>query len=134
MTRKLRLKIFDYIIIILALVFSSYSAFAIYSKPEINTAVIIRGQGREWVFPLNAEETVEVQGPLGTSLIRISGHEAWVESSPCKNQICVAAGQIHRYRSWVVCLPNNVFLLIEGNNNFIEGNNESEIIPDSISR
>ena len=133
MTGKLRLKIFDYIIIILALVFSSYSAYAIYSGSQANTIVMIRGQDREWVFPLNAEETVEVQGPLGISLIRIRGNEAWVESSPCKNQICVAAGQIHRYRTWIACLPNNVFLLIEGNN-IIEGNITNGITPDSISR
>ena len=135
MTRKLRLKVFDFIIIILALFFTSYSAYAIYSGPQTNTNVIIRGQDSEWVFPLNAEETVEVQGPLGTTLVRIHGSEAWVESSPCKNQICVAAGQIHRYRNWIACLPNNVFLLIDGNTldgNTMEGNDE--IVTDSISR
>ena len=136
MTRKPWVNIGDCVIILLALMLTLYSAYAIYAKPQNNTVVMIRGEESEWVFPLNSDETVEVHGPLGITLIRIHGLEAWVESSPCKNQICVAAGQIHGYRTWIACLPNNVFLLIEGNTiegNITEGNNESGITPDSIS-
>jgi hypothetical protein len=62
------------------------------------------------------EETVNVNGPLGNTVIRIHGNQAWIDSSPCKNKICVAMGHVKSNGDWVACLPNNVFLIIKGNN------------------
>ena len=74
---------------------------------------MIRGQGREWSFPLETKETVIVSGPLGNTVVRIDDNHAWVESSPCGNQTCVAAGLVTRQGQWAACLPNNVLLIIE---------------------
>jgi hypothetical protein len=122
----LPLKIPDIVIILLALVLTGFSAFAANSSPQITAQVLIQGRDRLWVFPLDAEETVAVQGPLGNTVIRIQGKQAWVESSPCENQTCVASGHIRQRRAWTACLPNNVFLMIEGND-------EQANIPDSIA-
>ena len=76
--------------------------------------VLIRSRDNEWVFPLSAEETITVSGPLGDTTVKISGKRAWVESSPCKNQTCTTIGYIQRQGTWSACLPNNVLLMIEG--------------------
>jgi hypothetical protein len=115
MTKRILFKPCDIVIILLA-AFGCFSAFSIYIKPQLSTQVLIQGSGGEWIFPLDAEETVRVPGPLGDTVIRIHNNEAWVESSPCMNQVCVAAGHIHRFGAWAACLPNNVFLIVEGNN------------------
>jgi len=120
------LKIPDILIILLGLGLIGFSAFAAYVSPEVSTRVLIQGQDRLWIFPLDAEETVIVSGPLGDTVIKIHDNQAWVESSPCDNQTCVAAGHIRQPRAWTACLPNNVFLMIEGNN-------ETGNIPDSIA-
>jgi len=108
------IKFVDILIILLAAGVSFYSAYSAYIKPSGQTQVLIRGQGGEWTFPVNAEETVIVTGPLGDTVVKISGNRAWVESSPCENQTCVASGHIARQGQWAACLPNNVLLMMQG--------------------
>jgi hypothetical protein len=118
MKGKLPLKPFDFLVVGIAVALTGFSAFVVYARPQAGQQVIIQGaSGRTWVYPLDADETVAVQGPLGNTVVRIHNHQAWVESSPCGNQTCVAAGHINSEGEWVACLPNNVFLLIEGAGN-----------------
>ena len=107
-------KIPDLVIIFLALALTGLSAFTAYIKPQKTIQVLIQGQGRKWIFPLDAVETVHIPGPLGLTTVKIHENMAWVESSPCQNQTCVASGRIRHRGAWAACLPNNVFLMIEG--------------------
>ena len=107
-------KSWDLAIILLALALTGFSAWSAYLKPGNSTQVLIEGYGARWVFPLDAEETIAVPGPLGNTIVRIQGGHAWVESSPCDNQICVAAGRLHRHGEFAACLPNMVLVMIEG--------------------
>ena len=111
---KLPVKIPDILIIFLAAGLTFFSAFTVYIKPQGAARVLIRAQGTQWTFPVAAEETVVVSGPLGDTVVRIHESRAWVESSPCENQTCVAAGLLTRQGQWAACLPNNVLLIIEG--------------------
>ena len=77
--------------------------------------MLIRAYGEEWIFQTDTDETVRIKGVLGETVLRIHGSQAWVESSPCENQTCVAAGFISRQGQWTACLPNNVLLMIIGN-------------------
>ena len=109
-------KSWDLAIIFLALALTGFSAWSAYLKPGNSTQVLIEGYGNRWVFPLDAEETIPVPGPLGNTIIRIHDNQAWVESSPCDNQICVAAGRLHMHGEFAACLPNMVLVMIEGRN------------------
>ena len=40
--------------------------------------------------------------------------KAAIVASPCSGQTCVAAGALHKNGQWTACLPNRVFILIEG--------------------
>jgi len=115
MKRKLPVNIPDIIIIMLAVTVTGFFTFRIYLKPRNSVQVLIENQNQKWIYPINAEETVKVNGPLGITVVRIHGNEAWVESSPCNNQICVAAGILRRRGEFAACLPNSVLLAIEGN-------------------
>ena len=112
--RIVDLKILDIMIIILAAALTGFSSFAAYIQPRDEISVVIQGADRKWIFPLDAEETVTVPGPLGNTVVRLHGKEAWVESSPCANQTCVGMGHASSRGAWAACLPNNVFFLIEG--------------------
>ncbi|MCL2067580.1 MAG: NusG domain II-containing protein [Treponema sp.] len=124
--RRLLFKIPDIIIILLAIGLTVASAFSVYAKPQDSSQVLIQGQRQKWIFPMDAEETVAVAGPLGNTVVKIHNGQAWVEYSPCDNQTCVASGYIRQQRAWAACLPNNVFLIIEGNDG--QGNN-----PDAVA-
>jgi hypothetical protein len=114
MKGKLPLKPLDIPVILLSAALCIGSGIMVYALPQGKAQVTIRGQDRAWVFPLNAEETISVPGPLGDTVIRIHGGSAAITASGCNNQTCVAAGHLSQQGQWAACLPNNVFLLIEG--------------------
>lgn len=78
------------------------------------SVVVIEGAGRSWAYPLRADVEVEVPGPLGVTHVHVRGGAAWISDSPCPEKICVASGRIGRVGSWIACLPNRVFVRIEG--------------------
>ena len=118
MEKKTPVKIFDIVIILLAVGLTVFSTIAVYITPAKTVQISIEGPNQQkWIYPLDAEETVRVKGILGEdTVIRIHNNEAWVESSPCGNQTCVGMGRVNSRGSWVACLPNNVYFVIEGSN------------------
>jgi hypothetical protein len=114
---KIHVKKFDILIILFVTSMTLFSAYRIYMQPHDRIQVLIRGQDNEWIFPKEAETAVIVSGPLGNTIVKLHQNSAWVESSPCDNQNCVAAGSISRYGQWTACLPNNVLLIIKGEGN-----------------
>ena len=104
----------DFLIIGVSSALAALSAFAVYGHSGSAGQAIIQGEGKTWVFPLDAEEKVSVSGPLGKTVVEISGGRSRVLSSPCANQTCVAAGRLSRPGQWTACLPNKVFVYIEG--------------------
>jgi hypothetical protein len=110
----MKLKVFDFIAVAAAAAVTVVSAVSVYAGGSAELRLVVEGGGRIWHFPLDAEETVHVHGAIGDTVVRVSRGDAWIESSPCENQICVASGHIHRAGDWVACLPNVVFIRIEG--------------------
>ena len=108
------LKPLDFCIVGLSLLVTALSALAVYGDSGDAGQALVQGAGATWVFPLDAEETVSVSGPLGETVVEISGGRIRVLSSPCANQTCVAAGHLDRRGQWTSCLPNRVFVYIEG--------------------
>jgi len=111
---KTWVKIFDIIIILLVAIVTFFIAFRVYMNPQKQAQVLVRGQSREWTYPVGTEETITVPGPIGNTTVRLHGNRAWIETSPCDNQTCVAAGSVSRQGQWTACLPNNVLLMIHG--------------------
>ena len=111
-----RLKPFDWISLAAAVLVTAASFFYVYagSIGAGESVVVVEGGGRTWIFPADAEETLKVPGPLGITIVELGGGSAHVHESPCENQICVAAGKISRSGQWIACLPNAVFVRIEG--------------------
>ena len=111
---KTPLKPLDLPVIVLVVAVTLYIGVTVYSGESSSSRVIVRGPDKTWVFPLSAEELVIVEGPLGETKVIISRGRAAIVASPCGGQTCVAAGEIHKNGQWAACLPNRVFLLVEG--------------------
>lgn len=93
-----------------AIVFSSVGAVSAAGEARV---IISNGQD-EWVYPLDQDRSVEIPGPLGVTVVHIHDHSVCIEKSPCPNQTCVAAGSVAEPNQWIACLPNQVFVRIEG--------------------
>ena len=114
MNKNYLVRPFDILVIILAIGLTLGIALTVFSSESGSSVVVVRDPERTWIFPIDADETVSAIGPIGETLVVI--HEGRVEilSSPCSEKTCVAAGGLHRSGQWVACLPNRVFVRIEG--------------------
>jgi len=118
---KVKVGIFDIIIILAVAGLTFFAAYIAYMRPQGKSLVMIRGDGGEWVYPVNAEETIVVKGPIGDTIVRIHGNSAWIESSPCDNHTCTAVGSVSKQGEWAACLPNNVLLIVHGIDDDVDG-------------
>jgi hypothetical protein len=135
---KLPLKPLDFFVIAAASALTAFSAFAAYARPQARAQAVIRssgrtsaggaslavGSGQTWVYPLDAAETLSIPGPLGDTVVEIREGRVRFVSSPCLNQTCVASGHISAQGQWAACLPNKVFVSIEGTDG-VEGSVDS---------
>jgi hypothetical protein len=109
------LKPLDFGIAIPALGVVFLSFYFAYAVTDGRSLVNLKAQDSEWVFPLDAVETMSVSGPLGDTLVEIRENSVRITASPCMNQTCVATGAIHSPGQWAACLPNRVMVYITAN-------------------
>ena len=112
----MRPKILDIILLAVALSVTVFVSAKVFAGSSGEVSVRISGVEGEWAFPLTRNLEFPVKGPLGTTVVEIRDGRAAVESSPCPNQTCVLAGFVERPGQWVACLPNQVFVRLEGSN------------------
>jgi hypothetical protein len=116
-----RLRIFDGFVLACTVALTVYCGIRVYSGGGPSLKLSVRGDDGNWVYPAERGERFEVSGPLGITMVELRNGEARVLSSPCVNQTCVAAGAIHSRGQWIACLPNRVFLNIEGGSASADG-------------
>ncbi|GMO59738.1 MAG: hypothetical protein Ta2G_19790 [Termitinemataceae bacterium] len=106
------LTVLDLVVFFTSLSFCiSLAYFVIVGGGSAN--VVISGGGENWVYSMDSDLEVLVNGTLGTSTVRIDKDGARIVSSPCKNQSCVACAPIKEKSQWIACLPNHVIVTIE---------------------
>lgn len=66
------------------------------------------------VAALDAEQTIAVPGPLGTTFVVILNGAVHISASPCYNKICVNTGAISYAGQLIVCVPNKVVVRVIG--------------------
>ncbi len=111
----MKLKPFDYSMLVLSVLITAGLSIYAYSARGERKVVAIQGENRSWVYPIEQDRIVDVPGPLGITEVVIRNGTARVISSPCKNKICISSGPISVPGTFVACLPNRVFVRIEGN-------------------
>lgn len=111
--KSIHLKPLDIVAILITLIVIALFAYFVYSGTGEEKRVYVQGIEGVWVFPLDKNASLSVNGPLGGTEVVIENGSVRVSSSPCHQQICVSSGAISRPGSWIACLPNRVFVRIE---------------------
>ena len=67
-----------------------------------------------FVAPLNKDRRVELDGPLGITVLQIENGAARIISSPCAQKICIGMGEACHTGDLIACVPNQLVISIEG--------------------
>lgn len=111
---KSGVRFFDVIAVIVAIGAVGGVSLYAYADTTDPTQVSIQSDDGEFLYPLGETRELDVEGPIGHTHVEIEGNRARVMSSPCRDQICVAAGWLENTGDWAACLPNRVFVRVEG--------------------
>ena len=111
----MKLRIFDYFFIVLTLAVIVVVSISAYSGGGTAESVIIEASGETYIYMLDTDQTIEIPGPLGNTIIRIVDSEVFVEDSPCRDKLCMTANPLSKAGEWNACMPNKVFIRIPEN-------------------
>ena len=53
-------------------------------------------------------------GPLGKAVIVVGDGRARLENAPCPLKICEAMGPVEKAGDVIICLPNRIYIRVEG--------------------
>jgi len=107
------IKKFDLVLFFLFLFVTGASFFSLKNRHSEESHLIVTSSGKEFIYPLNKDRDLEIEGIIGKSTIVIKDGRAFFKSSPCKNKTCVHMGAVSKENDWAACLPNDIFIRVE---------------------
>ena len=107
-------RLLDGIILVIVLSVAVFSGVRIYGHRENRVHLVIETPDGTWIYSLDTDRRLQIPGPLGNTVIEISGKKARFAESPCPNRTCISEPPISRKGEWSACLPNRVVIRIEG--------------------
>ena len=108
------IKPLDFLAIVIGIGAVILLSVAAYQGPARDTELHITISDGNWIYPLAEDRVIEVDGPLGTTTVVIDKKGVRITDSPCPQKLCIQKGEIRLPGQWNACLPNRVFLNIEG--------------------
>ena len=111
----IKLTFADSIIIIVSgfFVISLYYFFWIAGGEAQEVEIFINGEKR-YVYNLAEDREVQVEGRLGSSLLKITDGKVRFLQSSCSTQYCVRSGWHEHAGGFAACLPNGVSVHLTG--------------------
>ena len=104
----------DWLVLALAASLVAVLAPLTFSGGTPDKAVVKRDGTVVAELPLSAAQRIEVDGPLGTTIIEVQPGRARVAADPGPRQYCVRQGWLTRAHSIAICAPNHVSLALVG--------------------
>ncbi len=100
----------------------AFGSFGLFVNLQTGQRVSVYS-GSELIYnvPLDEDSLLEVRGPLGVTVVKVENHSVRILSSPCPNKTCVRSGAVEHVHDLIACLPNHVFVKIEGEENHERG-------------
>lgn len=112
--RNLKLRPYDVVVfVVAAAVIVAFSVFAVGQGGPAST-VEVKSDAGTFVYSLEEERELFFTGPLGDTVVEIGNGSVRFTESPCRDKICIAAGELTEAGQWAACLPNRVFISVTG--------------------
>ncbi len=93
----------------------SVGFFALSHASGEGGSIVIRGaDGFEEVVAAGGNGRFTVAGPVGETVVVVDGGVAIVESSSCRQQICVNTRSVSAPGELIACVPNGVTVVVTG--------------------
>ena len=106
------LKSFDYCIFALAALAFLATVFLAFRSKGGEELIYITTEDQQYIYNTTDSVMLTLEGPIGETEILIQDGAVRVVRSPGKEQLCVRKGAISRSGEWLICLPNQIFVLI----------------------
>jgi len=110
----MKLRLFDWGALVFSL--AIFLLFFLYGRSlsQDDGYLLVEDSEGKSLYSLAENRDLHIEGPLGETVIQIrDGHAGFIHSD-CPDQLCVQMGDIENSGEWAACLPNQVFILIEG--------------------
>lgn len=107
-------RLLDAAAIVLSIAVIVLIGMKVYGDRGTPSRLVVESERRTYLYPLDQDRVVEIEGPLGITTIEIAGGRARFTDSPCPDKLCVAHGWLENSGNWTACLPNKVFAAVEG--------------------
>ena len=105
---------FDRKLLIVVAVLVAFS-FLLLLRQSAGARVIVSSDDRiVFVAPLDKDQRVELNGPLGITILQIENGAARIISSPCSQKVCIRMGEAKHTGDLLACVPNQLVISIEG--------------------
>lgn len=109
-----RLTPFDCKLLVVVAVLVACS-FLLPLRQTVGARVVVSSDDRiVFVAPLAKAQRVELNGPLGITVLQIEHGGARIISSPCTNKVCMHMGEARHSGDLLACVPNHLVVRIEG--------------------
>jgi len=90
-------------------------SFLLLLTQKAGARVVVSSNDRiVFVAPLDKDQRVELEGPLGITVLQIKNGAARIISSPCPQKICIGMGEVSHTGELLACVPNRLVIHIEG--------------------
>ncbi len=63
---------------------------------------------------LDVDQTLELEGPLGMTIVRVQGGSIWIETASSQRQLCRRMGRTNQPTRALVCIPNDIRIRVIG--------------------
>ena len=85
---------------------------AFWHSGPAQAAHIHTADGREFSVPLDVDQTLSLEGPLGTTVIEVRDGQVRFLDSPCSGKQCLHAGWLRHGGEFAACLPNRISVAV----------------------
>jgi len=89
--------------------------FGNHTSGSAETLVLQVAQQPPEEYSLQDDRIIDINGPIGHSLIEIKQGKARFIHSACRNQFCVFHGWLTTPGDTTACLPNRISITLKGN-------------------
>lgn len=104
----------DILIVVIVMIFSAFSFLLLLRRKQGNT-VIINADGIKKEYSLSKDKTIVLgDKEKQYNTIVIENGYVYMKDASCPDQVCVHHKKIQKEGETIICLPNEVYISIEG--------------------